>query len=59
VGYGKGYYDRFLENAPQKLVKIGITLFDQFEIIDDVDINDIPLDFCITPNNLIRFVGEK
>lgn len=59
VGYGKGYYDRFLENAPQKLVKIGITLFDQFEIIDDVHLNDIPLDFCITPNNLIRFVGEK
>lgn len=59
VGYGKGYYDRLLENAPQHLVKIGISLFDEIEIIDDVRDNDIPLDYAITPNKLIQFTHEK
>jgi 5-formyltetrahydrofolate cyclo-ligase len=59
VGYGKGYYDRLLESAPQHLVKIGISLFDEIEIIDDVSDNDIPLDYAITPNKLIQFAREK
>ena len=59
VGYGKGYYDRLLENAPQHLVKIGISLFDEIEIIDDVRDNDIPLDYAITPKKMIQFAREK
>jgi 5-formyltetrahydrofolate cyclo-ligase len=59
VGYGKGYYDRLLENSPQHLVKIGISLFDEIEIIDDVRDNDIPLDYAITPKKMIQFAREK
>jgi 5-formyltetrahydrofolate cyclo-ligase len=59
VGYGKGYYDRLLENAPQHLVKIGISLFDEIEIIDDVRDNDILLDYAITPKKMIQFAREK
>ena len=59
VGYGKGYYDRLLENAPKNLLKIGISLFNEPEQIDDVNSNDIELDFCITPKQLIKFNYEK
>ncbi|MFM7667073.1 MAG: 5-formyltetrahydrofolate cyclo-ligase [Bacteroidota bacterium] len=59
VGYGKGYYDKLLENAPEKTLKIGISLFSEPEKIDDVNSTDIKMDFCITPNKLLRFRNEK
>lgn len=51
VGRGKGYYDRLL--ATTKAVKIGIIydfqLFDEF----DAESHDIPLDFVITPSEIV------
>jgi 5-formyltetrahydrofolate cyclo-ligase len=55
VGYGKGFYDRFLENCSSKCIKIGIHLFEDFEDIDDVSEHDAALDFCITPLTIYRF----
>jgi 5-formyltetrahydrofolate cyclo-ligase len=55
VGYGKGFYDRFLENCSSKCVKIGIHLFEDFEDIDDTSEHDAALDFCITPLTIYRF----
>jgi 5-formyltetrahydrofolate cyclo-ligase len=59
VGYGKGYYDRLLEKAPDKLLKIGVSLFNEIEYIEDVNINDVRLDYCLTPKQLIKFKYEK
>ena len=53
VGYGKGFYDRFLQNITTQ--KIGLSLFDTTEEIIDVHLNDIRLDKCITPNGIIDF----
>ena len=53
VGYGKGFYDRFLENITTQ--KIGLSFFDAAEEIVDVHLNDIKLDKCITPNGIIEF----
>lgn len=53
VGYGGGFYDRFLRNIKAK--KIGLSLFDEFSHIVDIDSNDVPLDYCITPFKCIRF----
>lgn len=48
VGYGKGFYDRFLSEIKTK--KVGISLFEMLpEAIDDVHQDDITLDICITP----------
>ncbi|MBM3452239.1 MAG: 5-formyltetrahydrofolate cyclo-ligase [Bacteroidetes bacterium] len=55
VGYGKGYYDRLLKNAPNKLLKIGISLFHEPEQIDDINAMDVALDYCITPHKLYKF----
>lgn len=53
VGYGKGFYDRFLQNM--KTQKIGLSFFDAVTEINDVHLNDIRLDKCITPNGIIEF----
>jgi 5-formyltetrahydrofolate cyclo-ligase len=55
VGYGKGVYDIFFKSCNQKTLKIGLHLFDIIEKIDDINTFDIPLDYCITPESIIRF----
>lgn len=53
VGYGKGFYDRFLSGI--ETTKVGISLFDAVDEIKDVHLNDIRLDFCITPDKIYQF----
>jgi 5-formyltetrahydrofolate cyclo-ligase len=53
VGYGKGFYDRFLQGISTQ--KIGLSFFDAVSKINDVHLNDIPLDKCITPEEIIEF----
>ncbi|WP_431293282.1 5-formyltetrahydrofolate cyclo-ligase [Pedobacter sp. P26] len=53
VGYGKGFYDRFLRDINAQ--KIGLSLHPAIEKIDDVNEYDIKLDFCITPTEIIKF----
>ncbi|MNK98163.1 putative 5-formyltetrahydrofolate cyclo-ligase [compost metagenome] len=53
AGYGKGFYDRFLQNINAQ--KIGLSLYPAIEKIDDVNEHDIRLDFCITPTAIIKF----
>ncbi len=56
VGYGKGYYDRFLKKCSPRCKFIGLSLFDELEdVISGTNSLDIPLDYCITPNNFYRF----
>lgn len=56
VGYGKGFYDRFL--SEMKVKKVGISLFAPVEPIYDVHLNDIKLDLCITPKQIYSFVNQ-
>ncbi|NLD08838.1 MAG: 5-formyltetrahydrofolate cyclo-ligase [Xanthomonadaceae bacterium] len=51
VGYGKGYYDRFLTHIP-KALRVGVSLFPPIEVIADVDPWDAPLHALITPKLL-------
>ncbi len=53
VGYGKGFYDRFL--AGMNTRKIGLSFFGAIDEIKDVNLDDIRLDACITPQKLIIF----
>lgn len=55
IGYGKGFYDRFLENCRPDVIKIGLSFFPPEAMIEDVSSNDIPLDFCVTPTKTYRF----
>ncbi|WP_299556718.1 5-formyltetrahydrofolate cyclo-ligase [Seonamhaeicola sp.] len=55
VGYGKGFYDRFLANCKPETIKIGVSFFEAEEQITNVFESDIKLDFCVTPEEVYRF----
>ncbi len=52
VGFGKGYYDRFLKTCRADCVKIGLSHFEPVEKIDDIHDGDVQLDFVITPSGI-------
>ena len=55
VGYGKGLYDKFLSQCNPNCMKIGVSLFEPISSISGVNENDIPLDYCATPNKIYTF----
>ncbi|WP_076606510.1 5-formyltetrahydrofolate cyclo-ligase [Rufibacter radiotolerans] len=59
VGYGKGFYDRFLALLPQNSQKIGISFLPPIDRIDDVHANDLVLDAVVTPEKVWTFDVEK
>ena len=56
LGFGKGFYDRFLASLEQPVLKLGLSFFAPEERIP-VEPHDIPLDYCITPGQIWSFVG--
>lgn len=54
VGYGKGFYDRFLKNCRADCRKIGLSYFAPVAKISDARDFDVKLDFCVTPEKVIR-----
>jgi 5-formyltetrahydrofolate cyclo-ligase len=55
VGYGKGFYDKFLSQCQPETIKIGLSFFDAEEEIADVYQDDIRVDYCVTPNKIYDF----
>jgi 5-formyltetrahydrofolate cyclo-ligase len=55
VGYGKGYYDRFLKECKEDIIKIGFSFFEAEATIKEVNKFDVKLDYCITPKNIYKF----
>lgn len=55
VGYGKGFYDRFLSECNPSCIFIGLYFFEQFETIDDINKYDIPIHYCVTPTKVHEF----
>ena len=55
VGYGKGFYDRFLSQCRPDSLKIGLSFFDPVSEISDVSAHDIRLNACITPEKIWWF----
>ena len=55
VGYGKGYYDRFLDQCSESTLKVGLTFFDPVTKIEDIETHDISLDFALTPERIYAF----
>lgn len=55
VGYGKGYYDRFLAQCRPDVVKIGVSFFEPVEQIEDLNPGDVKMNYCITPKGVWSF----
>lgn len=54
VGYGKGFYDRFLSNLSGKPIKAGLSYFHPEDHVP-VEQHDVPLDVCINPETILKF----
>lgn len=55
IGYGKGYYDRFLAQCDPKCRFIGLSFFPPEESIL-AEKTDIKLHYCITPEKVYSFL---
>lgn len=55
VGYGKGFYDKFLAKCQPETVKVGLSFFGADENCSDVFESDVSLDYCVTPNEVYSF----
>ncbi|MEO6406830.1 MAG: 5-formyltetrahydrofolate cyclo-ligase [Ferruginibacter sp.] len=58
LGYGGGYYDRFLKECRDDVLKIGFSFFEAEEAID-INAFDVKLDYCVTPFTNYSFKPEK
>lgn len=54
VGYGKGFYDKFLKKCRPDCVKIGLSYFPRVESIEDIGEHDVPLDHFVTPEKIFN-----
>jgi 5-formyltetrahydrofolate cyclo-ligase len=59
VGYGRGYYDRFLKDCRGDFKKTGLSFFDPVDEITDTNNYDIKLNGCVTPSKVIFFDNPK
>ena len=55
VGYGKGFYDKFLADCRPETIKIGLSFFDAVDAVHDVFESDVKLDYCVTPDKIYVF----
>jgi 5-formyltetrahydrofolate cyclo-ligase len=55
VGFGKGYYDKYLKQCRKDVLKIGLSYFEPIDKITDVEDFDVPLTHCITPEITYEF----
>lgn len=55
VGYGGGYYDILLKKCRPETLKIGLSFFEAVDQIEDIDENDVALNYCITPKKTYEF----
>jgi 5-formyltetrahydrofolate cyclo-ligase len=51
VGYGRGFYDKFLATLPCK--KIGLSFFPPIKFIEGMNAQDVPIDMAVTPDGCI------
>jgi len=54
LGYGMGFYDRFLESLTQEVVKAGVSFFPPEKVIPS-EVHDIKLDICFTAKEVYQF----
>ena len=55
VGYGGGYYDRFLAECRPDCLTVGLSLFEPVEQIEHVEPTDVPLKACLTAEQVYFF----
>lgn len=57
IGYGKGFYDKFLNKLNSNSLKIGLNYFESIDCIN-AEPHDIPLDYLISPFKIESFLAN-
>ena len=59
IGYGAGYYDRFLSKLDESIPKIALAY--DFQIVDKITPHehDVPMDYIITEKRIIDCKGKN
>lgn len=55
IGYGKGFYDRFLIDLPDSVLKLGVSYFEPIKDGITADSWDVKLDGIIMENEILEF----
>jgi 5-formyltetrahydrofolate cyclo-ligase len=55
VGYGKGFYDKFLAQCKPSCKRIGLSFFRPVDAVDDLHPFDVPLTHLVVPEEVIVF----
>ena len=58
LGYGKGFYDRFLAQCRPDVIKIGLSFFEAETETLPNSTTDIALDYCVTPQKVYQFDNQ-
>lgn len=53
IGYGKGFYDRFLSQCRPDCLMIGLSYFEPVDEIGDTHEGDVRLDHIVTPKRIL------
>ena len=59
VGYGKGFYDMFFSKIDHHALKVGVSFFPPEALISDVSEQDVPLDYLVTPTEVLSFISKS
>ena len=54
LGYGKGFYDRFLKECSPTCIFVGLSFFEPEKELNS-EAMDVPLHYCITPEKIHSF----
>lgn len=55
IGYGKGYYDKFLSQCKSNVQKIGLSILPLLDGLIDSEATDVKLDGCVMPVSFNSF----
>lgn len=55
VGYGKGFYDKFLATCKPSCISVGLCFYEPIARITDVNELDMSLKYCATPAKVYQF----
>lgn len=55
VGYGKGFYDRFLSECKKDVIKVGVSFFEPEMREIHKNNTDLPLNYCISERKVYKY----